>query len=708
MRDTAELHRTLRTPVGRTNHAIPVCKPLQVDGVTLPVPPYTLGAWLGDGTSRNSQLTGIDVGIWERIEADGYEVRHYAWNAQAHNIIGLRPSLRALGVLSNKHIPAPYLRAAYADRLALLQGLMDTDGYAALDGQCHFDGMNERLAHDVLELVRSLGIKATLTQHMAKLNGRDVGITYRVAFITQLPVFGLLRKLQRLKTETRRTTRFRYLVACEPIESVPTRCIAVDSPTRQYLAGEAMVPTHNTDLAIGKALTRHTVVQIFRREGTELGGIIDRMAEVLGHNAGLSRAHPATWRKPCKGVKVIEFGSVPNPGDETKYQGRPKDLLVIDEAANFLEQQVRFLMGWVRTTDTAQRCQTLLCFNPPTAPEGRWIVDFFAPWLDRKHPKPAAPGELRYVAVIDGKDVWVDGPESFAHGAETITPQSRTFVPARVTDNPFLMGTNYMTTLQAMPEPLRSQMLYGDFDAGTEDSEFQVIPTEWVDIAMARWTDLSPKPPMDSIGLDVARGGKDHSVLARRHGWWFDKLIRKPGKETPDGPSCAGLAVAHLRDDAVIHVDVIGVGASPYDALVALNQDVIGVNVAEGSAARDKSGRLGFFNLRSQLYWQLREALDPTANNGIALPPDPQLKADLCAFTWKLKGAAIYVCSREEVVDRIGRSPDDASAIILASMDTPKSAAIRRKYGQPAARAEYDPLSVADRYAQPSGERRGY
>lgn len=452
-----------------------------------------------------------------------------------------------------------------------------------------------------------------------------------------------------------------------------------------------------TDLAIGKALTRHSVVQIFRREGTELGGIIDRMTDVVGHTGGLSRAHPATWRKPSTKTRVIEFGSVPNLGDETKYQGRAKDFLVIDEAANFLEQQVRFLMGWVRTTDPAQRCQTLLCFNPPTSPEGRWIVDFFAPWLSKTSPKPAAPGELRYVAVIDGKDIWVDGPEPFVHGGEVITPQSRTFIPARVGDNPFLMGTNYMTTLQAMPEPLRSQMLYGDFDAGTEDSEFQVIPTAWVEAAMARWQPLAPKPEMDSLGIDVARGGKDNTILMPRHGVWYDKPLVKPGKETPDGPTVAGLALGVMRNNAVLHVDVIGVGASVYDSLIGLNQDAIGVNVAEGSVARDKSGRLGFFNLRSQLHWQLREMLDPANDTGIALPPIPELKADLCAFTWKLKGDKIYVCSREEVIDKIGRSPDYASACVLASMDTPKSVALLRRYGLTQTQADYNPLDAADR-----------
>lgn len=466
-----------------------------------------------------------------------------------------------------------------------------------------------------------------------------------------------------------------------------------------------------TDLAIGKALTQHQVVQIFRREGTELGGIIDRMQEIVGNDNGLG-GKPPVWRGPTKRTRIVEFGSCPTLGDERKYQGRAKDFLVIDEAANFLEAQVRFLMGWVRTTDPKQKCQTLLCFNPPTSIEGRWVVDFFAPWLDVKFPKPAQPGELRYVAVIEGKDVWVPDERRFIlsgtervydfdpgkHNArDVVTPQSRTFIPARVTDNPYLVGTNYMSTLQAMPEPLRSQMLYGDFRAGMEDSEYQVIPTAWVEAAMGRWKDVLPRPEMDSIGYDVARGGKDNSILIKRHGMWFDKPVVKTGKETPDGPTAAGVALGHLRDNAVIHVDVIGVGASVFDSLVTLGQDVVGVNVAEGSTGKDKSGRLSFFNLRSELVWRMREALDPVNNTGIALPDDAQLKADLCAYSWKPRGAAIYVLSRDEIIDKIGRSPDWGSACILALIDTPKRKTLHALLGRGGKSRDYDPLENVER-----------
>jgi hypothetical protein len=109
----------------------------------------------------------------------------------------------------------------------------------------------------------------------------------------------------------------------------------------------------------------------------------------------------------------IEFASLPNLGDERGFQGRPHDLLVFDEAANFLEAQVRFLLGWLRSTVKGQRKRALLTFNPPTSAEGQWIVEFFAPWLDDNHPNPAKPGELRWFATIAGKDVEVPDSRPF-------------------------------------------------------------------------------------------------------------------------------------------------------------------------------------------------------------------------------------------------------------------------------------------------------
>lgn len=446
-----------------------------------------------------------------------------------------------------------------------------------------------------------------------------------------------------------------------------------------------------TDLMLGSALTSHKVSYILRREATQMQGIYNRLFDIMGGRQGFNGAD-RNYRSPDG--RFIRFGSTPHLGDEMNFQGQARDMLGLDEASNFLEAQVRFLMGWVRTTDPNQFTQTILAFNPPTSADGRWIVDYFGPWIDRKHTNPALPGELRWFVTVDGEELeWFDGTP-FEYDGETIIPTSRTFIPSRITDNPFLIGTNYLATLQAMPEPLRSQMLYGDFTAGMKDDIWQVIPTAWVEAAQDRWTKLQPRPRFDSLGVDVARGGDDSTIIARcTDDLYFDELLEFPGKETPDGPTVAALCIASNPTHAPIHIDVIGVGASPYDFLKEARQQVLGVNVAEGSTGRDKSGALRFKNLRSELWWAFRELLDPSNGLNARLPPSRDLLVELTSAKWEKKGAEIYVESREEIIKRIGRSPDRATAVLLAALRTPRMLPGMNALGEHAqSRRSYDPL----------------
>lgn len=432
-----------------------------------------------------------------------------------------------------------------------------------------------------------------------------------------------------------------------------------------------------------------------------------------------SYAHPYTkeTRQTDRPVRVV-FSSVEGLGVQTLY-----DLTVegsnhymtgagfvnrncFDEVTEQREAQVRFVMGWLRSPDPTLKCKVLMTFNPPTTTEGRWILDYFAPWLTKNHPRPAKPGELRWFTTEDGKDVEVPDNRPYVRlngqreydfdplehkEEEIIRPKSRTFIPARVTDNPFYMTSGYMSTLQALPEPLRSQMLNGDFLAGIEDDIWQLLPTRWVEEAQKRWKDRYPKPPMDSLGCDVARGGKDNSLWVARHGMWFDKPIKVAGKDTPDGPEVAGRTVALVRDGAPIHIDVIGVGASPYDFLNKAKQHVIPVDVRKSVTAKDQSGALDFFNLRTCIAWQFREALDPANNTGIEIPPGEDILRELCSIQWSISGRTIKVESREDIIKRLGYSPDTASGFFLANIQTPKLHEYRPAAKKIAERNSYDP-----------------
>lgn len=434
-----------------------------------------------------------------------------------------------------------------------------------------------------------------------------------------------------------------------------------------------------TDLLCGLATVIHKKSIIFRKEGPQLQGIYDRLTEIIGSRDGFSKMDKI-WRIPGK---QIEFGAVTNPKDELKYQGRPHDLKGFDEICHFREAVFRFLCGWLRSTDPNVRQRIVCTGNPPTDAEGEWVKRFWAPWLDPDHLNPAKSGELRWYTTIDGEDKECPNGDPFELDGEMVQPKSRTFIPARVTDNPYLMNTGYIATLQALPEPLRSQLLDGDFNANTEDDAWQVIPTAWVKAAQDRWTDKAPKGPMDSIGADIACGGKDNTAISARHGNWFDKLKMHPGIETPDGAITSALILGCRYDNAPIHVDIIGWGKDTHTHLTENGIQTIGINGANKTEERtqkpkgyhgpdEHNGTLAFINMRALLYWRMREVLDPANDMGICLPPDPRLRAQLCAHRWKLVARGVQILSKDEVKELLGESPDKSDAVVMANICTPK------------------------------------
>ena len=430
-----------------------------------------------------------------------------------------------------------------------------------------------------------------------------------------------------------------------------------------------------TDLLIGIALTSHTKSIIYRREGVQTISIEDRVFEILGSKKG--------WNGQDSVLRLngrqIELGSCKDLGDEQKYQGRAHDFKGFDEIPHFQESQFRFLCGWLRSSKKGQRKRIIAAGNPPTNKDGQWVTSFWAPWLDPTYPNPAQPGELRWFTTVAGKDFECPNGDPIEIDGEMVQPLSRTFIPSKVQDNAFMMESGYEAILQALPEPLRSQMLRGDFSAGTEDSMWQVIPTEWVELAMSRWSEDGKKGDMTSCGVDVARGGKDSTVISTRYGSWYSRLRKLPGIATPDGQTAAGAAISEIRDGAPIHVDVIGVGGSVVDHLKDNDIQVIGINGAESAGNEyDKATRqLKFRNKRALLYWRFREALDPRTGANVALPPDSKLKADLCAPQWKLTTSGIQIEAKEDIIKRIGRSPDDGDAVVYCWVDTIKRATIR-------------------------------
>jgi hypothetical protein len=430
-------------------------------------------------------------------------------------------------------------------------------------------------------------------------------------------------------------------------------------------------------LLLGCAATEHQRSLILRRQSTELDGLIADLHQMLGRDGWRYEGNGGTH---SQGPRTIRLGGCREPDDWNDYAGRPRDFLGLDEAGEFLEEQVSALIGWVRSTDPKQRCRVIMASNPPRGAEGFWVVEWFAPWLDPGFPNPAQPGELRWFIVVKGKTRWVDGPGPYHVDDEDYTARSRTYLPATLDDNPFLARTDYRATLQNLPEPLRSQLLKGDFFAGREDAAWQVIPSDWIRLARLRWTPEHPKMPMTALGVDVAQGGPDRTTLAPRYGSWFAPVKAVDGVDTKDGPAVAGHVFSVMRDGCTVVIDLGGGwGSTAYGHLrTQLPEDgVVGFFGIGPSHAMSANGIERFANKRAEAWWRFREALDPETGADIALPPDPELAAELAMPQRVPEAKTIQIEMKEQIRKRLGRSPDKADAVVMAWAHGDERAAMR-------------------------------
>ncbi|MDI9975867.1 replicative DNA helicase [Rhodococcus sp. IEGM 1307] len=326
VRTTTEIAATLRcsTVDARVNHSVTNAKPLELPAQDLLVPPYALGAWLGDGTSAAAQITCADPEIIMLIEAEGLvavpsttaklryslqlapeaptaprdcvvcgesfvpftsQVRTCGQSCGgkarfmsdpvpaptcAHcggpsiglrlcqtcrNEVGtLQARLRTLGVLGNKHIPVQYLRGSELQRRWVLAGLLDTDGTVTAGGSVQFSVTSERLVRDAQELIVSLGYRCQMSTKKVRGRTEASSTAYTLTFATDDEVFGLPRKalLHKERRASSSTVRSdsRFITDVRKVDSVPVRCVEVDNADHLYLAGRAMVPTHNSTLGM--------------------------------------------------------------------------------------------------------------------------------------------------------------------------------------------------------------------------------------------------------------------------------------------------------------------------------------------------------------------------------------------------------------------------------------------------------------------------
>jgi hypothetical protein len=247
---------------------------------------------------------------------------------------------------------------------------------------------------------------------------------------------------------------------------------------------------------------------------------------------------------------------------------------------------------------------------------------------------------------------------------------SRTFIDAEIRDNPYLHYGGYRNKLAGMPEELREAYMKGNFAAGIKEDAFQVIKSAWVDEAVARWTPDGYKHfAMTAMGLDPAGGGRDDQILCWRHGGWYAKFHKMTGNITADPRQTAAAVMTHRTDSAPVIVDIGGgYGSAVAEKFRENGFAYATFNGSNRSMAKTKDGSLGFHNKRAEAWWKMREALDPSQIGGssICLPPDPELRADLCSPRYEVSDRGILIEDKDSIRERLGRSPGRGDAAVMA------------------------------------------
>lgn len=350
--------RSLLGEYDRALYQLPHREALQAPDADLLVDPYTLGAWLGDGTSSQSIICGSEDDLAHIRSFIPYE-RGASWKHKTTGVEyqyfrgGMVGDLRTIGVLNNKHIPVAYLTASEGQRRDLLAGLVDTDGHWFEPGkQFVFVSASLRLAEDVRTLVRSLGYRAGLVEREDKRTGRAIQATrpcYAVTWTTHDGLGG--GRLPRKQGGHKAVRRRIGVRSVQPVSPEPMNCITVASEDGLYLVGEQMAPTHNS------AIITETVPAWY------LTRFPDRRVIATGYEAefakGFGRANRDKIEScPEFGVEVDRStraadnwnivkhgGGMVTAGAGGGITGKRMDLLIIDDP---IKNQDDALSGTVR------------------------------------------------------------------------------------------------------------------------------------------------------------------------------------------------------------------------------------------------------------------------------------------------------------------------------------------------------------------------
>lgn len=490
VRDTKTLIEMLKK--GK-NVLIPMTKPVTytVGRYGGKIKPYTLGVLLGDGCLSGSSITVTknDDEIFENISRDGYDIapvktKNHAKTYIFHNFKEERRylSLHKLRCTAKgKYIPKGYKYAPPEYRLALIQGLMDTDGYADNRGHCEYCTISPRLAKDMQELIWSIGGKATIREKIPTCTFPDgtkkaCDKAYVVYIQTgdNAQLFRLKRKKNRCqgkKFNGGYSEMLRRIISIEPCGKEVCQCITVDSPDGLYVTKDYIV-THNSFALLLEPL-RYMDVEgykavVFRQNYTQImaaGGLWDESSKMyrLLSNAVATMSPKAHWT--FGGKAVINFDYLARDDDVYKWQGSQICFIGFDELTHFSEKQFFYMLSRNRSTCGVKPYVRATC-NPDA---DSWVAKFIAWWIDPDtgYPIKERSGVKRYFTRVDDTVIWGDTAEECAEksGVDISLCKSVTFIASSIHDNKALLEADpsYLASLNALSLVERERLLNGNW-----------------------------------------------------------------------------------------------------------------------------------------------------------------------------------------------------------------------------------------------------
>lgn len=487
---------------------IPLPKPLEFDNGFKPtLDPYLLGILLGDGTlTKTISVTNSEPEIDKFLKTYDPLIRN-SYNKISKEYLfrfnqgkTLKKQLEDLDLRykksSNKFIPKDYLNSKLEYRLALLNGLLDTDGTVSERGHLSFCSTSQHLAEGVKYLIDSLGGFSKIFKYESHDKKCVSKYYYKVDFRHNTPekLFTVSRKKDRIVSKEKNYKKIVDVI--ELTEDLPMRCITVDSKDGLFVCGETFSCTHNSELMTMIPLIfnhdKHFRGIFFRRQYDELmggGGLWHKASNMYPLFNAKANISSKTWTFPS-GAKQ-QFSHMFTENDKESHRGKGYSFISFDEVNQFSKEQVTFLMTCLRSeADMNSFC--LMSMNPD--PDS-WVLPLVEFYLDSNgNPDPDKIGLIRHFVVKDGDFVFGDSEEYFKENHPEsvyvinrltgeklyIRPKRFTFIAANIFDNPALIEANpaYLSELQNLPEHEREKELWGNWYARAKGANY--LQRDWL------------------------------------------------------------------------------------------------------------------------------------------------------------------------------------------------------------------------------------